>query len=146
MSTRIPEHERKRLAELYAGMNDAQLEAVAEDWESLTEAAREELQEEITRRGESIVLEDAPLQADDHECGVRVTIREFPSAPQALAAKSLLDSAGIESFLVDENMVTLDWLMPDVIGSVKLQVKPDDTDAAIDALEQTAADDAEFER
>jgi hypothetical protein len=86
MGTKDPYQERKRLTELYSDMNDAQLEEVAEDWASLTEEARQVLQDEITRRGQSIVLEDSPILTDDAELRKLVTIREFTDMPEALAA------------------------------------------------------------
>jgi hypothetical protein len=41
-------------------------------------------------------------------------------------ARSALDSAGIESFLVDENLVQMYWFYSDAIGGVKLYVRPED--------------------
>ena len=41
----------------------------------------------------------------------QVTIRAFRDLPEALLAKGSLESAGIDCFLVDDNMVRLDWFM-----------------------------------
>ena len=50
-----------------------------------------------------------------------------------------LDSAGIESFLADENMARVEW---PITRGMKLQVGADDAEAAIALLEQSPADDS----
>jgi len=59
---------------------------------------------------------DAPLEKSEateapvkDEAASPVTIARYSSVPEALLAKSILDSAGIESFLGDKNLVRLDW-------------------------------------
>jgi hypothetical protein len=47
-----------------------------------------------------------------------------------------LDSAGIECALVNENLVRLDWFWSNLMGGVKLEVDPDDADAANEILSQ----------
>jgi len=39
-----------------------------------------------------------------------------------MIAKSMLDSAGIECFLGDENLVRIDWFYSNLIGGIKLMV------------------------
>jgi hypothetical protein len=65
-----------------------------------------------------------------------VTIRSFPDVMQAWLAKRSLESAGIECCLADDNMVRLDWGISIVLGGVKLQVRPEDAEAAIGMLDQ----------
>jgi hypothetical protein len=65
-----------------------------------------------------------------------VTIRSFPDVMQAWLAKSSLESAGVECYLVDDNMVRLDWGISIILGGVKLQVKPEDAEAALAMLDQ----------
>jgi hypothetical protein len=55
-----------------------------------------------------------------------VTIRQFRDLPEALLAKGSLESAGIECFLADENLVRLDWFISNFIGGIKLNVRPAD--------------------
>jgi hypothetical protein len=43
--------ERKRVREVYAGMEDGELQKIARDADGLTEVAREELEAEMGRRG-----------------------------------------------------------------------------------------------
>jgi hypothetical protein len=52
-----------------------------------------------------------------------VIIRKFRDLPETLVAKGCLDSAGIECFLVDDNMVRLDWFISNLLGGIKLQVE-----------------------
>jgi hypothetical protein len=59
-----------------------------------------------------------------------VTIRVFVNLSEALFAKGSLESAGIECFLMDDNMVRLDWFMVNVIGGVKLKVAAEDAETA----------------
>ena len=51
-----------------------------------------------------------------------VTLRQFRDLPAALLAKSVLDSAGIECFLADENTIRMDWLWSNFLGGIKLWV------------------------
>jgi hypothetical protein len=53
-----------------------------------------------------------------------------------MIAKSMLDSAGIESFLGDENLVRLDWFYSNLVGGIKLMVREEDADTARKLLEE----------
>jgi len=57
-------------------------------------------------------------------------------------AKSILDSAGIESFLADENVISMNWLWSNALGGVKLQVRKTDVAVASELLEQTLSEAA----
>ena len=52
-----------------------------------------------------------------------VTIKSFGSLQDALFARGRLDSAGIESFLLNENIVRLDWFLVNAVGGIQLQVE-----------------------
>lgn len=65
-----------------------------------------------------------------------VTIRRFRDLPEALIAKGSLDSSGIDSVLVNENLVRLDWFWSNLMGGVQLQVEPEEADAANEILNQ----------
>jgi hypothetical protein len=156
-----PEQERQRLAEFYAGQMDGELEKVAREAYELTELAREALRAELSRRGLSpkfvdqppivVKKEDRPMPGDppppdpaeeftlaDGQLELRnmITIRQFRDLPEALLAKGSLDSAGIESVLVDENIVRLDWFWSNLMGGVKLEVSLGDVEAANEILNQ----------
>jgi hypothetical protein len=68
--------------------------------------------------------------------GELVTIRKFRDLPEALLAKGSLESAGIECALIDDNMVRLDWLISNLLGGIKLQVKAENSDVAEEMLRQ----------
>jgi hypothetical protein len=82
MTTTNPEHERQRLAQVYAGMADGELEELAEDPASLTEPARQALKDEMSRRGLTVALPgptpEAPEQASEQE----------PAAPEPVLGES----------------------------------------------------------
>jgi len=58
------------------------------------------------------------------------TIRVFVYLSEALLAKGSLESAGIECFLMDENMVRIDWFMVNILGGIKLMVAAEDAETA----------------
>jgi len=135
-----PERERHRLMDVYSRMADGEIEAIAEDEASLTAVALQVLHEEIARRGLDHLLSDRDKSqdeaADATEPEPMVTIRSFGDVMQAWLAKSNLESSAIECNLVDDNMVRLHWGMVNVLGGVKLQVKREDAEVALELLEQ----------
>ena len=129
-----PEKERQRLAQAYADMSEVELEKLADAAWSLTEPAREVLKTELSRRKLGITLNDsAPKREEPTKI---VILRRYTSAPEALVAKSVLDSADIECFLRDENMIRMDWFWSNALGGVKLCVRDEDAEEAAALLEQ----------
>jgi hypothetical protein len=135
-----PERERHRLMDVYSRMADGEIEAIAEDEASLTAVALQVLHEEIARRGLDHLLRDRDKSqdeaADATELEPLVTIRSFGDVMQAWLAKSNLESSAIECHLVDDNMVRLHWGIANVLGGIKLQVKREDAEVALELLEQ----------
>jgi hypothetical protein len=74
-----------------------------------------------------------------------IELRQFRDLPEALLAKSVPESAGIECFLGDETMVRMDWLWSNLLGGVKLWVRQTDADAATDLLNQSIPEGFEVE-
>lgn len=136
MTTPNPEAERQRLAQVYAEMSDGELEKLAQDAASLTELAREVLGLELTRRKSKITLTYPPPDAENLKHESPVIVGRFRDLPEALLAKSVLDSEGIESFLADENTIRMDWLWSNLIGGVKLWVKAENGAAAAELLRE----------
>jgi hypothetical protein len=158
MTTIDPEQERRRLVEFYSYQMDGELEKVAGQAYDLTDMAREALRAEMARRGLSTVFAEpapvAPIPSprrgdpppetprveskpeDDAEARGMVTIRQFRDLPEALFARGSLESAGIECALLDGNMVRLDWFISNLLGGVKLQVRPEDAAVAEEILSQ----------
>jgi hypothetical protein len=143
MQPNDPEQERRRLTESYANMTDEQLQEIAADANALTDLAYTVLKDEIEHRALKINLPDMPQAEDEVEQRELVTIRLFRDLPDALLAKSLLESAGIECFLADDNMVRLDWFLSNALGNMRLQVNKNDAETAIEILDQPVSDDVE---
>jgi hypothetical protein len=131
----LDEQERQRLARTYAGMADDELLNLARRPEALTETAWEALEDELDRRHlES--EERAPDPCERIEVRDLVMIRQFRDLPEALLAKGSLESAGIECFLADENLVRLDWFISNFIGGIKLSVRAEDAESARKLLDE----------
>ncbi len=112
--------ERRRLSQTYAGMTDDELLRLAKHPDALTETAWDVLEDELDRRD---LEDDEPVPPKQElELTSLVTIRQFRDLPEALLAKGSLESAGIECFLADENLVRLDWFISNFIGGIKLRV------------------------
>jgi hypothetical protein len=120
-------------------MSDAELLRVATDPASLTDAALEAIEDEAERRGLKLDLEPRELVSPAY--GELAVIRKFRDLPEALLAKGALDAAGIESHLLDENLVRLDWFYSNAIGGVRLCVRVEDASAAFRVLNQPPLDD-----
>jgi len=140
------QRERQRLAELYAGMEQGELEEIAGDAGSLTPVAREALRAEMLSRG----MEAPPANAGAAETSGSkndppspVMIARYGGVPEAMLAKSMLDSAGIESFLGDENLVRLDWFYSNLVGGIKLMVREEDAETARTLLEKNTPEKLE---
>jgi hypothetical protein len=73
-----------------------------------------------------------------------VTIRSYPDVSQAMVPKSVLESAGIFSFLQDENLVRVDWGAGIAVGGVRLQVRPEDAKEADALLSQPMPESIEY--
>jgi len=71
---------------------------------------------------------------DDGGDGPWVTVRTFWEPLRAHMAQIRLDDAQIESVLLDENLVAMDWLMANAVGGIKLQVRVTDAQRASDIL------------
>lgn len=136
--TQDPERERQRLTELYAGMSDGELDAIASDSSSLTDVARQALELEKSHRqpGVAAVALESPSSASQVEWEDLVVVKQFRDLPEALLAKGSLESAGIECSLADDNMVRMDWFISNLVGGAKLCVRPEDAEAAMELLEQ----------
>lgn len=128
-------NERRRLADTYAAMTDGELQRLARNPEALTETAWEALEDELDRRDLDLPVD--PPDADGRmDFQKLVTIRQFRDLPEALLAKGSLESAGIECFLRDDNLVRLDWFISNFIGGIKLCVRPEDAQTALQLLDE----------
>lgn len=116
-------------------MTDGELLRLAGDPESLTAAAWEALENEMDRRRLELPA-DSPEPREEIDFRTLVTIRQFRDLPEALLAKGSLESAGIQCFLRDDNLVRLDWFISNFVGGVKLCVKSEDAENARQLLDE----------
>src|ERR1700753_1959363 len=91
------EKERTRLTHLYAGMEDGELEKIGANPDSLTAVACQVLAAEMLKRGMKLP-EPPPPRVDIPS---PIEIKRYRDLNQASIAQSILESAGIESFLAD---------------------------------------------
>lgn len=140
--------ERARLETLYAAMNEGELQEAASDADSLTDVARAALRAEMLRRGMNAPPETRPVAEPmriSHEPPKPVMVGRYRDLSTALLAKSVLESAGIESFLADDSVIRLDWLISNALGGIKLLVRDDDASAARELLETSVPEKFEVE-
>jgi Putative prokaryotic signal transducing protein len=128
------------VAQYYRSITDEELSQLADDAWSLTDVAKQLLREELSRRGLTFELRESPPVKSWPEL---VRVRQFRDLPEALLAKSILDSVGINRFLQDENTIRLDWLWSNAIGGVRLIVKEEDAADAAKLLDQKPAESFE---
>jgi len=136
------EKELWRLARLYDAMSDGELEKLGADAASLSETAKRALRLEMAKRGVNIELREA-THPEPPTFSRLVTIRQFRDVPEAYIAKGLLDSAGIECFLFDANIIWTDWFWSNAVGGVKLRVRAEDAKEAAELLGASPADASE---
>lgn len=124
------------LASTYAAMTESQLLETARIYDTLTEPAQAALRTEFAARNlEPPLIEDAsePVEPD------YVTVQRYRDLSEAIVARTLLESAGIDVYLRDENLVRLDWQLSNFIGGLRLQVHRNDEQAALDLLAEPIA-------
>jgi hypothetical protein len=139
-----PEQERKRMAGVYSAMSDEELRQIAESGDELSDSAREALRAEGAKRG--LKMEISPPRGEDvYEFNETVTVRKFRDLPDALLAKGSLESAGIQAYLIDENMIRLNWFRSNFFGGIKLKVHVEDAEAASEILNQPIPETMDIE-
>jgi hypothetical protein len=65
-----------------------------------------------------------------------VTVATFTTLPEAEAAKLHVEAEGIPANVVDAEIVSMDWLLGNAVGYIKLQVPASRADTAASILEQ----------
>jgi hypothetical protein len=129
------DQELARLTVVYSGMADGELEDLAATGFELSADARQALEAEIGRRDLKFVVAPPPSTVV-YELDDTVILRRFRDLPEALLAKGSLESAGIHAFLVDDNMIRMDWFISNLLGGIKLEVRAEDAEAANEILSQ----------
>lgn len=129
------------LIDRYRGMSDGELDLLAQDIHELTAGAQQALQSELARRGINV----PDISHGQWESERPVVVASFLNLHEALLAKGQLDSAGLATSLVDDNMVRIDWFISNLLGGVKLAVPPADADIAREILAQPIPEDFDVE-
>ena len=109
-------------------MSDDEMLRLGAEYGSLTDEAQAIVRAEFQRRNLDIPVEPDEPSAD--ALAKVATIRQYRDPAEAAMARSVLESAGIECFLRDENTVRIDWLWSNLVGGIRLQVAEEDADAA----------------
>ena len=65
-----------------------------------------------------------------------VTVARYQNLPEAWIAKGKLESEGIPCFLIDDNMVRMDWFYANALGGIKIQVAAEYASTAADLLQE----------
>jgi hypothetical protein len=118
---------------------DSELEKIARDPTALTDVARKVLRVEMLGREleappeEIAVTQNAGTEAESPKV---VMIRRYRDMPAASIAKSILDSAGVECYLSDENVIRMDWPISNALGGIKLLVREEDAEVGGNLLDQ----------
>lgn len=140
------DRERARLQALYGAMSHEELQKVADDADSLTDVAREALRAEMLRRGMEAPPETRTEPGEnDRPAPKPVIVGRYRDLSTASVAKSILDSAGLESFLADDGMIRMDWFYSNALGGIKLLVRDRDEAAARELLDAQIPEKFEVE-
>ncbi len=106
----------------YDQMSDGELlELAAQPW-AMSDAAWDALEDELDQRGLDVPEPAAVPQIIVPDKRDLVLLRRFRDLHEALLAKGKLDSAEVDCFLADDNMVRMDWFISNLLGGVKLMV------------------------
>jgi hypothetical protein len=74
-----------------------------------------------------------------------IVLRRFRDMPDAFLFRSVLDSAGIECYLADENTIRMDWFWSNLLGRIKLCVRKMDAETASSLLDQSVPEKFDVE-
>lgn len=154
-----PSLEHLRLREEYSRMMDGELEGLAVDAVDLTDQARQALREEMALRGlsantssqmsrnnslistETVAASNTPAEPWEPRSDELYVVRTFAIVSDALIAKGMLESAGIDSFMADETVLGGNPFLSAALGGVRLFVNGDDLKQAAKLLDEPILDE-----
>ena len=139
------DEEQEGLSERYRTMADGELLKLASQPWALSDPAWDALEDELDRRRIELPEPEAVPQIVVPDRRNLVLLRRFRDLHEALLAKGKLDSAGLECFLADDNMVRMDWFISNLLGGVKLMVEGEQFAQASRLLNETAAQQSDVE-
>jgi hypothetical protein len=117
----------------YRAMSDAEITAVARGYDDLTGPVQALVRSEFARRGLEPPVVDEEASVETRKL---VTVARFRDLTEAALAQGALESAGIESYLRDTNLVRNDWFYSNLVGGIRMDVAEADVDAAKAVLAQ----------
>lgn len=134
-------------ADHYRDMSDGELLRLAAQPWTMSDSAWDALEDELDSRGLDLPEPETAPSISVPDKRNLVLLRRFRDIPEALLAKGKLESAGVECFLGDENMVRLDWFYSNLVGGVKLMVDAEQFAEASRLLNEPVGEDelSEFE-
>ena len=122
-------------------MSETELMKLARGYDDLVDEAQTALRDEFARRGlEPPIIEETEDPVAEEDDPDLVTVGRYRDSPAAFVARAVLEDAGIECFLRDENTVGMNWLWSDAVGGMRLQVAAKDEAAANEVLSQPVQD------
>lgn len=124
-------------AQRYADMSEPELMELARGYDSLVEEAQAALRAEFAKRNLEPPLIEEPAEVASRNL---VTVASYRDLPNADLARAALESAGIEAWIQDDNLVRMDWFYSNAIGGIRLQVDAADAEAAREILDQPATE------
>jgi len=132
-------HDNDKTAQALAHMSDLELLEIAAREEKLDEEEKAGLARELRKRGfySEAIAEENPEGESKRISGPLVMVKRFSTLAAASLAKSVLDSANIDSMLAGEKI--LGMVYPQLIGAVKLMVRPEDAETAGELLSEAEA-------
>jgi hypothetical protein len=139
-----PSEDRARIAGVYSLMSDEELVQLAQSGDEFSLIAKDAFRAEIAKRGLTIEIAQ-PACENIFEFMETVTLRKFRDLPEALLAKGTLESAGIDAYLVDDNIIRMEWFWSNLLGGIKLKVRPEDVQSANEILNQPIPETLDFE-
>jgi len=90
----------------------------------------------LTKASRHIQLAGMAIADSEYENQRFIVLRRYRDMPDAFLLGSVLDSAGIEYYLADENTIRMDWFWSDFLGRIKLCVRKMDAETASSLLDQ----------
>jgi Putative prokaryotic signal transducing protein len=127
------DEELQGLAAEYGVMSELELMKLARDYDELGDGPQALLRQEFRKRGLQPPLRtwEPPPPTD---LARLVTVAQYRDMAEAFVARAVLEGAGIECFLQDENTVRMEWLWSNYIGGMRLKVLPEDEAEARELL------------
>jgi hypothetical protein len=72
-----------------------------------------------------------------------ITVATYNTPWEAHLARAKLESEGIYALILDEQTASINWFYSNTAGAVRLQVRKDESQRAIEILESTVEENGE---